>query len=134
MKFNVIGGYGSLKLSAQIIYADDPVLKKYATETERAAYAKKNDGVLDTSVRHVFILGLISGVKETVESMKFLGDSLINLLDLKSYFVNAEIVVLVDRKQANKIATIGENASLQLLVFGVSSRLGKNIPNKKLPV
>ncbi|XP_041361215.1 uncharacterized protein LOC121377334 [Gigantopelta aegis] len=115
IKFNVDGGRGSLKLCAQVIYADDPVLRKNATETERAAYAKENGGVFDTSVRRVFILGLISGAKETFESTKFLCDSLIDLDNLKSYFVNAEIVVPVDIKQANKMAGIGEHGSLRPL-------------------
>ena len=74
IKLNIDGGRGSVKLSMQIFWDDDPIWGGADQRSRRRTALHDNGGLLDNGAKRTWIVGLIAGAKETFESVRFLID------------------------------------------------------------
>ena len=121
VKISADDGGGSLKVSLQLVFADDPLFSDSETSTTRAQRQRRSDERLATGVQRTYVLALAHGCKESFESVRLVFDLLpwSQLLDLLP--VEAQVVLPVDMKMAATVLGIGSVGSANPVVWSMWS-------------
>jgi hypothetical protein len=112
-----------MKLLLQVVMADDPLLKEKFTDAD-VKQLRKSEEKRDTGVLRTFVLGLIPGAKESVQTVQFIFNS-VNLPDLVRECApqqhNIQLISPVDMKMASLMLGIDQNSSTFPLVYNLWS-------------
>ena len=118
IKINGDDGQGSFKLMLGLLFEGDRILGD--DELDLSDFPDGNGGLLDNGVNRTYIISIMYGAKENLESSQFLFNS-VDIQALSEEFPCVDLSLTQDMKFSNSICGIGTHSSRFSLVYSLFS-------------